>query len=165
MRKNLFLYLAIVCFVALIAIFVVDGYLGIYDTLRVTAGEYPQTIEPDQWHRYRPSPETTWGAKVFFTYDVENRQFSRHITPIYASVWQENERIFDLFSEEKSIKPFDQVTVDWVLDSERLKSLGFSEGQYTVRINRDGVERKVRVDLHIPNPAKLIPPPPRPAGQ
>jgi hypothetical protein len=40
------LYLALACFAGLIAIFIADGYLGIYDTAYVTAGEYEQEIEP-----------------------------------------------------------------------------------------------------------------------
>ena len=42
MRRHLFLYLALGCFAGLIAIFIVDGYVGIYDTVYVTAGEYEQ---------------------------------------------------------------------------------------------------------------------------
>ena len=50
--RRLFLYLAIACFAALVAIFVVDGYMGVYDTLYVTVGEYEQEIEADYWERY-----------------------------------------------------------------------------------------------------------------
>ena len=95
MRKNLFLYLSIACFLSLLAIFVIDGYMGIYDTLEVTADEHSQTIEPDQWNhnRYEPSIRAEWGSKVFFTYMVENRRFSNYTTPINASVWKENEKL------------------------------------------------------------------------
>ncbi|GAI56646.1 unnamed protein product, partial [marine sediment metagenome] len=44
MRKNLFLYLTLACFFGLIAIFIVDGYLGIYDTIYVTAGEQEERV-------------------------------------------------------------------------------------------------------------------------
>ena len=44
-RRNLFLYLTIACFFGLIAIFIVDGYMGIYDILYVTTGEYEEKID------------------------------------------------------------------------------------------------------------------------
>jgi len=164
MRRYLFLYLAIACFIGLLVIFVVDGYLGIYDTVRVKAGEYEQTIEPDQWYRdgYIPSSGTTWGGKVFFTYEVENRRFSDYETRIQASVWQENEKVADLFSGEKSVAPFDKVTVEWTLDSKDLESRGFSPGQYTVKIERGEVERAIVTYFNVPpneSPIKQIPVP------
>jgi len=164
MRRHLFLYLAIACFLSLLAIFVVNGYMGIYDTIHITAGEHKQMVEPDHWyrHRYDPSADTVWGGKVFFTYEVENRRFSSYMTPIQASVWQEKEKVFDLFFEEKSVEPFGKVTVEWILDSAELEARGFSYGQYTVKIERKGVERRIRVSFHTPEQA-LPKPPPRPA--
>ena len=50
-RRNLFLYLTLVCFLGLIAIFIVDGYMGVYDTVYITAGEREQKIESDVWRR------------------------------------------------------------------------------------------------------------------
>jgi len=67
-----------------------------------------------------------------------------------ASVWKENEKIFDLFSEDRSIKPFDKVLVDWTLDSEELQSRGFSAGGYTVKIERKEIERKIFVNYRHP---------------
>jgi hypothetical protein len=155
MRRNLFLYLALACFVGIIAIFVFDGYLGIYDTINITAGEREQTVDPDHWYRYRyePSVGAVWGEeRVFFSYKVNNRWFSSYVTLIQASVWQENEKVVDLFSEDKTIEPFDQVTVEWTLDSEQLQSLGFDHGEYTIKIERKGTERKVIVDYYLPAP-------------
>lgn len=164
MRRYLFLYLAIACFLSLLAIFVVDGYMGIYDTIHITAGEYEQTIEPDRWQRDRliHSSSTTWGGKVFFTYEVENRRFSSYMTLIQASVWQEKGKVFDLFSQEKSVEPFGKASVEWTLDSNELEARGFSHGQYTVKIEREGAERTIRVSFHTPEQAPPKPPP-RPA--
>ena len=36
-RRNLFLYLTLACFLGIIAIFIFDGYVGIYDTIYVTS--------------------------------------------------------------------------------------------------------------------------------
>jgi hypothetical protein len=167
MRKNLFLYLALACFVGLIAIFVFDGYLGIYDTINITAGEREQTVDPDHWYRYRnnPSVQAVWGEeRVFFSYEVNNRWFSSYVTPIQASVWQENNKVVDLFSGDKSIGPFDQTTVEWTLDSEHLQSLGFDHGEYTIKIERKGTERKVILGYYLPAPPPYptkVPPPER----
>jgi hypothetical protein len=50
-------------------------------------------------------------------------------------VWEGNEKIIDLFSEDKSIKPFDRVRVEWTLHSEDLQAQGFGAGIYTVKID------------------------------
>ena len=176
MRRNLFLYLAIACFAALIAIFIVDGYLGIYDTVYVTAGEREQTIEADYWLRYPPSEtakmtyqvSAEWGQKVFFRYEIDNRRFSTYSTLVQASVWKENEKVLDLFSEDKSVKPFDKVTVEWTLLTQELDEAGLSvdgRDQYTVKIEHGEVERGIVVDLRYPEepvyPEVVPPPPPR----
>jgi hypothetical protein len=43
------LYLALACFAGLIAISIVDGYMGIYYTVYITTGEYEQEIKPESW--------------------------------------------------------------------------------------------------------------------
>ena len=81
---------------------------------------------------------------------------------------EENQKVLDLFSEDKSVEPFGEVMVGWTLDSKQLQASGFSEGQYTVqytvKIERRGIERKIRVGYHYP-PVPVYPkavPPPRP---
>ena len=59
-RRNLFLYLTLVCFFGLIAIFIIDGYMGIYDTVYITAGEREQKIESDVWRQ----GDKYWSAGV-----------------------------------------------------------------------------------------------------
>ena len=151
-KRNLYLYLAIACFIGIIAIFVIDGYLGIYDTFYIAANEHEQEIGPDYWlhskkgYSYPYHVGAEWDKTVRFRYEIDNRRFSSCATPIRASVWKENKKILDLFSEDKSIKPFKKAMVDWTLDSEQLQSQGFSAGEYTVKIEREGVERKVIVN-------------------
>jgi hypothetical protein len=151
MRKHLFLYLALACFVGLIAIFITDGYLGIYDTVYATAGEDEQEIEPDFWLKDDTAwlPAANWGEPVLFRYQINNRRFSSYATHIQVSVWKANAKVMDLLAEDKVVKPFDEVTVEWTLDSEELESLGFSARQYTVKIERDGAELKIIVDYYI----------------
>ena len=83
-HRNLFLYLTLACFFGLIAIFIVDGYMGVYDTIYVTASERPQTIEADVWLRQ----DSFWSIGVnrdetaSFRYEVDNRQFSNYTADI-----------------------------------------------------------------------------------
>ncbi|GAH34434.1 unnamed protein product, partial [marine sediment metagenome] len=131
MRRNLFLYLALACFVGLIAIFVVDGYLGIYDTVYITTGEQSWKVEADVWQRqyptYAPVPiyedeepmpvEGGKGAyympanreeKISFRYEVDNRLFSTYKADIKASVWHSQQKVRDLISQPISIAAFDK---------------------------------------------------------
>jgi hypothetical protein len=169
-RKNIFLYLALACFLSLIAIFIFDGYMGIYDTTYVTAGEQEQVIEPDYWlQQYPPGAEMTyyigaqWGQKVFFRYEIDNRCFASYSTLVQASVWQENEKLFDLFSEEKSIGPFDKAIAEWELSTEELEQpVAGASTQYTVKISYGEVARKIVVDFYYPEgypPERVVPNP------
>ena len=131
----------------------------------VTVGEYEQEIEADFWERYDNNFWHTGaraGEKVAFRYEIENHQFSTYSTLIQASVWQENEKLIDLFSEDRSIESFDKVTVEWTLSTEDL-DVSFEPGgyaQYTVRISYGEVERRVIVDFYYPEEGfpKVIPP-------
>ncbi len=160
MRKNLFLYLALACFLALIAIFIVDGYLGIYDTTYVTVGEQEQVIEPDYWLAQRSAPagfeidyyiSAEWGQKLSFRYEIDNRRFSSYSTLVQASVWQEDEKLLDLFSEQKSMGPFDKAIAEWTLSNEELGQLvAGTSSQYTVKISFGEVTRRIVVDFYYP---------------
>lgn len=149
-KRNLYLYLAIACFIGIIAIFV-EGYLGIYDTIYITTGEQERTVEHEYWLRqYSETPHiwVDWGEKVFFRYELDNRRFLSYSISIQVSMWKENEKILDLFSQDQLIKPFDEAMVEWTLDPENLQSQGFYVGnytEYTVEIERNGVERWIRV--------------------
>jgi hypothetical protein len=168
-RRRLFLYLAIACFAGLMSIFIVDGYMGIYDTIYVTVGEYEQKIEASWWQR----PESAWpteyenawvtgatvGQKITFRYEIENHQFSAYLTTVQASVWQENEKVVDLFSGDVSIGRFGKEMVTWSLATEELP--GLTPGwpaQYTVKINRGDIERKIILELNYPE-APAVPKP------
>ncbi len=151
-RRNIFLYLAIACFVALIAIFVVDGYMGIYDTLHITAGEHEQTVETDRWLRIDKFMAwgVDWGDKVFFSYEVANHRFSGYSTDVEVSVWRSKEKVSDLLSERLEVGAFGKERIEWVLDSEEFKPEGVTPEQpyeYTVVIKRGEVERKILVSV------------------
>jgi len=175
MRRNLYLYLTLACFIALLAIFVADGYLGIYDTLYITAGEREEKIEADFWLRQgRGSPpdvdiayyaSTNWDEKVFLGYEVDNRWFSSYSADIEVSVWRSREKVRDLASQEMLVAAFDKGEVEWVLDTALIKPDDLSLEQtyeYTVIIKRGEIER--RIVLHISPaalPSKVFPVPQR----
>jgi len=165
MRRNLFLYLTLACFFGLVAIFIVDGYLGIYDTVYVTGGEYEQKIEPDFWtrHDWTWSTGVNWGEKVFFRYEVDNRQFSSYTADTEISAWHGQEKVRDLISQQISIAAFDKGELEWVIDTnELLPTLPEQSYQYSVIIKRGEIERKIIVDVNpLVYPPKPVPAPPR----
>jgi len=166
MRKNLFLYLTLACFLGLIAIFVVDGYLGVYDTLYVTSGEYEEEIEADFWLRQEWSWSTgvTWGEKVFLQYEVANHQFSGYSADIEASVWRGQEKVSDLGTQSVSIGPFAKAEVEWLVDTAELLPDGMlleQSYQCSIIIKRGEIERKIIVSINpvsYPPKAEIVPP-------
>jgi hypothetical protein len=100
-RGNLWLALTLLCFFGIIVTFVVGGYMGVYDTIRFTAGEREQKIDPDFWLHTDSTYETgvAWGGKVSFTYQIDNRRFSDYSTTVNASVWRSQEKIRDLLTK------------------------------------------------------------------
>ena len=168
-RKNLFLYLTLACFFGLIAIFIVDGYMGIYDTIHVTASERPQTIRADVWLRQ----DSFWSIRVnrneiaSFRYEVDNRQFSTYVADIEVSLWQSQEKVLDLISQQMVIGAFDKEQLEWVVDTaEFLPSDVPPEQSYefTIIIKRGQVERNIVVYINqrtYPSEVKVVPVLPR----
>jgi len=169
MRRDLFLYLALACFFGLIAIFVVDGYLGIYDTVYITAGEREQKIEPDEWLRQEKfgarGVGVNWEEKVFFRYEVDNRRFSSYTADVEVSVWHSQQKVRDVTSQQVVIAAFDKGQLEWVVDNTELLPtdiLPRQSYQYTVIIKRGEIERKVIVSINpVAYPPKAVPVPPR----
>ena len=170
MRRNLFLYLALACFVGLAAIFVLDGYRGIYDTVYVTAAEVEQEIGPDFWqgqpssriYSYQIGAE--WGETVHFRYQINNRSFSTYSATVEASLWKSNEKLMDLFHQDIQLANSDEITLEWTLPSRDMKTAGLEVGQYTVKIKRGEVELGQGIVLGFYNPQepgtiKPVPPP------
>ncbi len=166
-RRNLFLYLTLACFFGLIAIFIIDGYIGIYDTVYITAGEREQKIEADAWLRQDKfwSAGVNRGEKAFFRYEVDNRQFSGYTADIEVSLWHSQEKVRDLVSQQLLIGGFDKGQLEWAIDTTELLPGDLppeQSYQYTVIIKRGGIERKIVIHINpVPYPLKAVPPPPR----
>lgn len=171
-RKRLFLSLAIACFAGIVAIFVFDGYIGIYDTVYVTTGEFTQEIGPDFWQGQRISNSypyqmgVKWGDSVQFRYEIENRNFSDYVATVEASVWKSNEKVIDLFQKDVSIPNFDKTAMDWTLSVQDLEKAGLGAGEYTIKIKRGEVElgQGIVLGFYVPQQPggiEIVPPPPR----
>jgi len=54
--------------------------------------------DTERWLREETfwSTRASWGEKVSFRYEIDNRQFSTYSTSIQASVWKEDERIMEV---------------------------------------------------------------------
>jgi hypothetical protein len=171
-QKTLYLCLTIACFVGLIAIFIVDGYMGVYDTVHVTAGEREQRVEADFWLRSAKWDNGAWntqanrGDKVFFRYEVDNRRFAAYSADIEAAVWSGPIKQRDLISRQISIDAFDKVELEWVVDTSGLRPSGLPPErsyQFSVIITRGEIERRIIVNVNPigapPRPVPLPPPP------
>lgn len=149
--KNLYLYLALICFACIVAIFVVDGYFGVYDIVYVTSQEHEQKIEPDYWQQPWLKEQgygvgTSWGEPVYFKYKIDNRTFSIHEAEVEASIWKSGEKIKQLLDESVSVAPFKDATVEWKLQPEDLGEADLGLGgyrEYTVHIRFGDIERKI----------------------
>ena len=167
-HRNLFLYLTLACFLGIILIFIFDGYMGVYDNLSITSGEFPQKIEADQWARqekYGSSASVERGGKIDFTYEVDNHQFSSYTADVEVSVWHSQEKVADLIAQPMSLGSFGKGQVKWVLDTAELVPAEVSPEQrydFTVVIKRGEIERNIVV--HVSEVLKsviTIPAPPR----
>ena len=165
-RRNLFLYLTLACFFGLIAIFIVDGYMGIYDNLFVTIGEREEEIGrvSSPWQE---SVRVEWGEKAFFRYEVDNRRFSGYTADVEASVWRSQEKVGDLTLKQMQIAAFGNGQLEWVVDTAELLPADIPSEQgyeFTVVIRRGGIERRlithVRPEPSPPRPI-TVPDPPR----
>ena len=153
MRKYLNLYLTLACFLGLIALFVVDGYMGVYDTVYVTAGEREQKIEADFWlqdDHYPWSISVNYGEPVFFRYEVDNRQFSSYSADVEVSVWRSQQKVKDLRSQEIEVDAFGKGQLEWVVDTAELEAAPGEQSsiEYTIMIKRDGLERPIILFLN-----------------
>ena len=164
-RRDIYLYLTLFCFFAIIAIFVVDGYMGVYDTFRITADERPQTVDPDYWLRPEATTYETrvaWGEKVFFNYEIANHLVSSYTAEVNASVWRSQEKVRDLLTQPVTIPALSNAQMEWSIDTVELVPGGVTQGQfvqYSVRVKRDNIERRIILNI---SPGSF-PVPPKPA--
>lgn len=154
-RRNIYLGLTLAFFLGLIAIFVFDGYMGIYDNISVTTQEREHTIAPERWldddYEYY-----TWlegEQDITLDYELENRRLSDYTVNIEAAVWSGGEKLSTLLSETVTVGSFDSRQWQWTVDAAALRPADIPEEQefdFSVIIERDGVERRIVVSSIIP---------------
>jgi hypothetical protein len=173
MRKNLYLFLAIFCFLALIAVIINGGYLGVFDTLYITSAINQEVIGTDVLmqpevtpsYRYLPARQILPGIKNSFTYELENRRFSPYETRLEVTLWGDSQPgPLLLLSQNLNITPFNKARLEWSIDPQDLSSRDFQGGLYSLRINRNGLERRIILTYPaypikpFPAPMPTIPP-------
>ena len=159
-RRNLYLYLTLICFFGIIAIFIADGYMGIYDTVYITAGEIERKIEADTRQRDDPfgSSGVTRGEKAFIRYEVDNRRFSRYEADLEVSAWQKQEKVSDVLAQQINIEAFSKAEIEWTIDSAELippDSPPEQEFNYTLTIKHRNIERNIILYIN-PTPYPVI---------
>jgi hypothetical protein len=161
-QKNLYLYLVAACFIGIILIFVFDGYMGLYDTLSVTAGEQIQTVYPEQWsdsdkHNY---PVELWpfnSDNFTFSYVIDNRHFSSYQADINVSVWKNQVKVADILTTTVNAGAFQKETVAWIINPwTTLDGTVNTDNQFTLEINHGGIIRSVIIHYGLNNP-KIFP--------
>jgi hypothetical protein len=168
-HNNLFLFLALACFLGIVIIFIADGYMGLYDTLLMDTGQYKQTITADQWAQ----PERYGGAfnvgvpsngNVDFTYTIENHRFSAFDAPIQVTLLYNDINIKDVLSQEIAVPAFGKQELKWSINAANLYSANMTVGQsynYNLQIKRGNITREVILNVYASgtiNSIKIPPP-------
>lgn len=161
-RKNLYLYGALLCFIGIIAVFFVDGYLGVYDTVYIKSMEQEQKFEFEIEQEWKPYIYARWEEVVSFRYEIDNRSFFNYSSLMEVSLWQSEKQVTELFRENVSIRPFDKKTLNWALDTARLEKPIGREFNYTLKIKGGKAEREFIVTLTPIGEYPLPPPAPIP---
>ena len=151
-RKNLYLSLTIAFFLAIIFIFVFDGYMGVYDTVTITTQEREEVLGPDHWQRddYAYPTWTEEGQDIQFRYEIDNRTFGTYSADVEVAIWFGETKHSDLVSQAVAIPSFDKAELEWTVDTGLLRPADIPEIQdyeFSVIIKRDGVERRIIVHV------------------
>ena len=164
-NKSLYLYLTLACFLGIIIIFIFDGYMGIYDSLVMDNGQYPQRIDADRWAQeeretYLSSTGVEKGGRVDFTYTVANHRFSGYSAEVAVSFLHNRETLSG-FSDMLSAAAFKEGELTWSLDTAEIIPADYpSDQNYNVNviIARGETVREVVVNIY-PSPIAVKPPP------
>jgi hypothetical protein len=155
-HRNIYLFLTIAFFLAIIAIFVFDGYMGLYDNVTITTQEREFVIEPDDWSRAYPQyAHADEGQDINFHYELDNRCFGTYSADVEVAIWFGEEKYSDLLSQAVAVGSFDKEELSWTVDTGALRPADIPENQdyeFSVIIKRDDVERRiiVRVEPLLP---------------
>lgn len=140
--------------------------MGIYDSLVMDNGQYPQTIDADQWLQderaiYMSSIGVERGSFVEFTYTIENHSFSEYSAEVEVAVTNVPDRQTLLeFSDVLSAGAFEDGELTWSLDTSEMIPADYpTEQNYNLNVNikRGEIVRTVTVNIYpAPVPAKPV---------
>lgn len=165
--KTLYLILAIICFIGIILIFVLDGYLGLYESIEADNGQYVQTVYPDDWeddddYRYLAGFSVEEGQQLVFTYQAENRRFSAFEEDVSVSLKDSRGTMMNLVDTRMQAGSFDTGEITWSIDPASLVPEDIPEDrQVTVNLIMTVGDRTHTMSVYINrNPfIEKIPPP------
>jgi hypothetical protein len=152
LKRNIYLGLTLAFFLALISVFVFDGYMGVYDTVTVVTQEREETIEPEYWLRdgYSNYFWVDEGQDVSFHYELENRAFGSYQADVEVAIWFGESKQSVVLTDTVAIDSFDSYQWDWVIDTATLRPADVPEPydyEFSVIITRDGVELRTVVQV------------------
>jgi hypothetical protein len=152
-HKNIYLYLALVCFLSIILIFIFDGYMGVYDTLVMDNGQYPQTVDFDRWAQQEDFDYITdmdKNGRIEFIYTVENHRFSKYAAAVEVSLYYGQDKLSDVLNQPITAGAFGEGELKWSLDGATIIPADYPTDQsysVTMSIKRGEMERKIRVNV------------------
>ena len=171
--NKIYLFLALACFLGIVLIFIFDGYMGVYDSVVMDNGQFPQTITADQWQQqekfgYYPSVSVDRNGAANITYTVENHRFSSYTAEVTVSIYSGVDKIADLATGQVSAGAFNKGEFTWVLKpADFIPASLPSDQSYNMNmvIKRGDVERRIMVYVNPGPPISkvpviTIPPPP-----
>ena len=154
-RGSIWLYVSIAFFIGIVAVFFVDGYMGVYDTILINTPGNEYEIAPDFWQESRTANDRYYvgGIKqtdlLKFGLQIENRRFSDYQSNVKVSLWEGGREIKELFEQSDNIEVFQPSPLyEWELDTTDLEVADTLNGTiYVIKIDRNGVERKITLRL------------------
>ena len=155
--KNRFLYLALVFFLGIITVLVVDGYMGLYDTLKLKSGEYEQVFEADYWQRGSSQVYYSVGGGdvINGSYIIDNRRLSAYQEKLTITLERNQQLLSDITDEDFSIDSFNKQEFNFTVNTASLAPVQ-DDGplEYTLVIKHGETERRIIFNVsRLPVPA------------
>lgn len=164
--KNLYLFLAMACFLGIVLIFFFDGYVGVYDSLKADDGSYLQEVPTEIWQnpdQFRAPFSLTIGevGSLKFTYRVDNHRFTGYTAPVVVTLEDTTGTVTELAHRTLTAGAFGNGEITWTLNGADLVPAGAAGSTLAVEmtIQRDGVTRQISLYVNrnglVP---KVVPP-------
>lgn len=166
--RMLYLYLALACFLGIVLIFLFDGYLGVYDSVKADNGSYLQEVPVEQWQnpdRFGPSFSMGLDQTGYlnFTYKIENRRFTSYTENVVVTATDTGGETTVLVSGDVTAGAFGSAEVSWTMRGQDYVPASAPQNTaYNVHltITRGSVTRELSIFINrSPIVQKVIPAP------